>query len=196
MARKQVGASPTAAGHAATKGYVDSLEMRGTGMPEGVVTAAVGTYYTDTAGTNGAWRWLKTSGTGNTGWLVTVGDTGNRRVSLTAAGEAGFPGHTGLRMRRINSTITFSFNGGDASLDLWDAKIYDVPYGFSAPNSILAPIGASGASSGFAYLWNSWGDFPAPTKLSVTITAGNNREFFIQGMTDDQWPTTLPGVLA
>ena len=56
-------------------------ELRGTGMPEGVVTAPVGTYYTDAAVTNGAWRWFKKSGTGSTGWIVDRGDTGWRDVS-------------------------------------------------------------------------------------------------------------------
>lgn len=46
----------------------------GTGSPEGVVAAPVGTAYTDTAGTNGAWQWLKKSGTGTTGWAVTHSD--------------------------------------------------------------------------------------------------------------------------
>ena len=56
-------------------------KRRGTGSPEGVVTANVGTEWTDTAGTNGAWKWMKKSGTGNTGWKVIDGDTGWRDVS-------------------------------------------------------------------------------------------------------------------
>lgn len=62
-------------------GTPTAFELRGTGFPEGAVTANPGTYYTDTAGTNGAWRWLKVSGTGNTGWKVLFGDTGWRDVS-------------------------------------------------------------------------------------------------------------------
>ena len=56
-------------------------ELRGTGSPLGVVAASPGTYYTDTAGTFGAWRWLKTSGTGTSGWTVVIGDTGWRDVT-------------------------------------------------------------------------------------------------------------------
>lgn len=67
-------------GAAGPAGSPTAYELRGTGMPNGVVTASPGTYYTDTAGTNGAWRWLKTTGTGNTGWTVTVGDTGWRNL--------------------------------------------------------------------------------------------------------------------
>ena len=63
---------------------IGSRERYGTGSPEGVVTAAVGTYYTDTAITNGAMRWAKKTGTGNTGWQVTEGDTGWRAIANDA----------------------------------------------------------------------------------------------------------------
>ena len=42
----------------------------GSGSPEGVVTAAVGSLYSDTAVTNGAAVWRKNTGAGNTGWVV------------------------------------------------------------------------------------------------------------------------------
>ena len=51
-------------------------EMRGTGMPNGVVEAPIGTTYVDTAKTNGALKWIKTTDGGNTGWKVAEGDTG------------------------------------------------------------------------------------------------------------------------
>lgn len=54
------------------------LYLTGTGFPEGVVSAPVGSKYIDTAVTNGAHEWMKKTGTGNTGWVVTVGDTGGR----------------------------------------------------------------------------------------------------------------------
>lgn len=45
----------------------------GTGFPNGVVSAPVASTYIDTAATNGAIEWKKASGTGNTGWVVSVG---------------------------------------------------------------------------------------------------------------------------
>lgn len=51
-------------------------EMRGVGMPNGVVEAPIGTTYVDTAKTNGALKWIKTTDGGNTGWKVAEGDTG------------------------------------------------------------------------------------------------------------------------
>lgn len=69
----------------ADKSYVDSIapvkSFMGTGFPEGKVTAPVGSIYTDSAATNGAIRWTKTSGTGSSGWVVEYGDTGWRDVT-------------------------------------------------------------------------------------------------------------------
>ena len=78
-------ATEIAGGDFATHEYVDqkvaSVTLTGTGSPEGKVTASVGTTYTDTAATNGAIRWAKTSGTGSAGWAVEYGDTGWRDVT-------------------------------------------------------------------------------------------------------------------
>lgn len=51
-------------------------EIRGTGSPEGRITAEIGTTYIDTAKTNGALKWIKTTDSGNTDWKVVEGDTG------------------------------------------------------------------------------------------------------------------------
>ena len=45
-------------------------------MPNGVVEAPIGTTYIDTAKTNGALKWIKTTDGGNTGWKVVEGDSG------------------------------------------------------------------------------------------------------------------------
>ena len=42
----------------------------GTGSPEGVVTANIGTEYMDDAGTASAIKYIKKTGTGNTGWIL------------------------------------------------------------------------------------------------------------------------------
>lgn len=78
---------------------------RGTGFPNGVVTANVGTVYIDTAITNGASSWVKKSGTGNTGWVVLEGDTGWRDVtSIFTNFEVVNPNDKGIRWRREGST--------------------------------------------------------------------------------------------
>jgi len=44
--------------------------VSGSGSPEGVVTASVGSLYTNTAGSTSTTLYVKTSGTGNTGWTA------------------------------------------------------------------------------------------------------------------------------
>ena len=51
-------------------------EIRGTGSPEGRISAEIGATYIDTAKTNGALKWIKTTDDGNQGWKVIHGDTG------------------------------------------------------------------------------------------------------------------------
>ena len=51
-------------------------EIRGTGSPEGRISAEIGATYIDTAKINGALKWIKTTNGGNTGWKVVEGDTG------------------------------------------------------------------------------------------------------------------------
>lgn len=51
-------------------------EIRGTGSPEGRISAEIGVTYIDTAKTNGALKWIKITDGGNQGWKVVEGDTG------------------------------------------------------------------------------------------------------------------------
>ena len=47
-----------------------SVIASGTGSPEGVVTAQVGSIYTNTSGSTSTTLYIKTSGSGNTGWTA------------------------------------------------------------------------------------------------------------------------------
>lgn len=49
----------------------------GTGFPNGVVSAPVGSIYIDTNVTGGTISWSKASGTGSTGWVKAIAATGN-----------------------------------------------------------------------------------------------------------------------
>lgn len=99
-------------------------ELRGTGMPEGVVTASPGAYYTDTAQTNGALRWVKQTGTGNTGWRCIVGDTGWRYLDPTW-----FPNHANSEglIRRVNNRVEFV---ATIKTITYNALLITVPAGF------------------------------------------------------------------
>ena len=75
-------------------------EIHGRGLPNGVVTAPVGTTYVDEAVTNGALKWIKKSGTGNTGWEVLIGDTGWKILPSVSK-----LGGSYVKVRRLNSVV-------------------------------------------------------------------------------------------
>jgi hypothetical protein len=56
--------------HEIITGTGDAIITSGSGSPEGVVTAVVGSMYTDTSGGAGTTLYVKESGTGNTGWAA------------------------------------------------------------------------------------------------------------------------------
>ena len=57
-----------------TAAITDEVNKRslivGAGLPEGVVTAEVGQEYMNTTGTASAIKYIKQTGTGNTGWVL------------------------------------------------------------------------------------------------------------------------------
>ena len=81
-------------------------EIHGTGMPNGVVEAPIGTTYVDKNNTNGALKWIKTTDGGNTGWRVFTGDTGWRTLPLINK-----RGNAKLQIRRINDEVIVKFDG-------------------------------------------------------------------------------------
>ena len=123
-----------------------SSEIRGTGMPNGVVEAPIGATYIDTAKTNGALKWIKTTDGGNTGWKVVEGDTGWITIFQ---GIVWRDFVNRLMIRRINNTVNVVFEGlGDVegiffdktayphNLDLVNVKVTD---GFKPVSRITLP---------------------------------------------------------
>ena len=155
--------------------------LEGTGHPEGVVTAGVGTYYTDTAATAGAIRWVKATGAGNTGWKVEYGDTGPRQVkTLTTNGVT----VTSAVIRRQGNTVTLIMVGisspaGPAGLDF-----LTLPDGLK-----VAPTGTTYASSYYSLPYYVVWDV---VHCSAFVPGGDDYIGFTY-ITDDPWPTTLPG---
>ena len=165
-----------------------NLGYRGTGSPEGKIAAPVGSIYTDTAATNGAIRWIKASGTGNTGWKVEYGDTGVRNITSLIDGD---PGAGTARIQRIGNTVMLSlFNiptPGDGSFLRIDNFI---PEGFRSAFAwqylgVGKPVGmdASGplriGTDGNLIIYRT----PSEERVNGTITY----------ISDTPWPTTLPG---
>ena len=174
---------------------IGGRELYGTGSPEGVVTATPGTYYTDTAGTNGAWRWLKMSGSDNTGWAVTVGDTGWR--SVTSANLV-----TGtLMFRRVGSDV--SVGVGTAPWGIWSVAsasivaLGQLPLGFRLSTwTAYTRIMLDSSKIQVGNLQVATADANnIVARFSTTSTAGLACNP-IRLVTNDPWPTVLPGTPA
>ena len=174
----------------AAKGYVDQraplLSFAGTGSPEGKITAPVGSVYTDTVATNGAIRWVKTSGTGNTGWQVEYGDTGLRDISnllLNATGP--------VSIRRIGSTVYLNVKGiTPASTLNSGAPFLDaLPVGFR-PMERRDFANMSNIREGVS---RSMFQFPTGA-MGVWVPSTSDKYFFQHSwLTTNAWPTSLPG---
>ena len=188
-------------------------EIRGTGSPEGRITAEIGTTYVDVNVTNGALKWIKESGNGNTGWRVLIGDTGWR--TLNALSLATVNNKTSeVKIRRVNNLVSFMFGGLDwgffgiirrggkgfagfqrdtQALILGSGGI---PIGFRSEASLVGSLYLNFESTGIWYLGGKSDghymllDFinQIPTTNDIT----NIRFSSISYLTDDPWPTTLP----
>ena len=165
-------------------GIPTAYELRGTGMPNGVVTAPPGTYYTDTAGTNGAWRWLKKFGTGNTGWECIVGDTGWRNIASTAVNSwVGF-----MCLRRIGPTCTLHLDFVRSGTAL---EVLTLPGGFRPPANIKTNVSA-GAELQTIHLSSSG----VLTKQKIAHFGPTGGGEMLSWPSIEQWPATLPGTPA
>lgn len=173
----------------ASKGYVDQRVpvgiLSGTGSPEGKIAAPVGSVYTDTAATNGAIRWIKTSGTGNTGWRAEYGDTGERVLSdflsgYTSSGSGRFISRTNenVRLDVVGRLLdTKGFESGDV--------IGTLPAGFRPRRNYHATIPASNVILSVA----------ADGQVSVVSgSASGYITFALSHSTREPWPASLPGL--
>lgn len=188
------------------------FEIHGTGMPNGTVEAPIGTTYVDMAVTNGALKWIKQSGTGNTGWKVLIGDTGWRTLNSVSR-----LGNSFIKIRRVNNLVTYNFGGlqwgwfgiirrngpGFArhnSTGERGAKVLapnSIPEGFRSENSLIGgiyndagkPYGIwyLGGKSDSNYIQFSFND-PIPTDKDI----GDIRVSAVSYITDEDWPTRLP----
>lgn len=184
-------------------GSPTAFELRGEGFPgtgtnaTATNAASPGTYYTDTLGTNGAWRWLKTSaGTGNARWVVIVGDTGWRNVS-----GAVLNGWTATRLllRRTASEVLLATVGPlDATVST-ASWFYEVPYGFRAPspatNFAAVPTFRQGTIIRAGLVYTT----PFMIGVGGRVVATDSALYLTSPLTwsaGDPWPSTLPGTPA
>lgn len=195
-----------------TGGQVNEYEIHGQGMPNGRVSAPVGTTYVDTVATNKALKWIKRFGTDNQGWEVLVGDTG--WINLPIVSKLG---GSYLKVRRVNNTVMYQFGGlswgwfgivrrGGQGYSLQDSDrerncfiVYreGIPVGFRTSSSLIGNIyNDNGIVYGTWYL-GGYEDAnhlrfqflnPVPTDRDI----GDIRVSAISYITDESWPTTLP----
>ena len=176
----------------------DLMHFKGTGQPNGVVSAPPGSTYTDTAVTCGAAKWIKMWGTGNTGWTVLYGDTGWRDIStLLINGWKNKANH--MTIRRINCKVIlrFPFVGLDGSAAT-KSVFLTLPDGFKYRNgSNYGAIGTIVVGNGFELGTNAnlqivSKDFDLlSTKPSSLDMTGE-----LSWTTDDAYPSILPGTAA
>jgi len=184
--------------------------ITGTGFPEGVVTAPVGSMYTDTAATNGAIRWIKATGVGNTGWRVEYGDTGWRNLVGSAyAGAslaANFPTVSTLQMRRVGMEVTFRFRG-DATggalvgLNAVAEMAVDLPVGWRSVEYAVLGSGkaiqsASLVSTGLLTTLSLVSAEPPISPATTSKWIAGNFSIVTDYITDNTWPTILIGSAA
>lgn len=190
----------------------NEYEIHGTGMPNGKVTAPVGTTYVDTAATNGALKWIKRMGADNRGWEVLTGDTGWRTLNIVSKLGASY-----LKVRRKNDTVMYQFGGlswgwfgivrrggpgysiqpSDRERNVFILGLNQVPQGFRSEFSLIGGIhNDKGVPYGTWYLGGP-GDGnmirfqftdPVPTDRDI----GDIRVSSIMYLTNDPWPTSLP----
>lgn len=195
-----------------TSGQVNEYEIHGQGMPNGKVSAPVGTTYVDTSVTNGALKWIKRSRTDNQGWEVLTGDTGWRTLPIVSK-----LGGSYLKVRRKNDTVTYQFGGlswgwfgvvrrggpgyvlqpSDRERNCYILGLGGVPYGFRSEASLIGGIyNDKGTPYGTWYLGGQ-GDSnmlrfqftdPVPTDRDI----GDIRVSSISYLTSDPWPGALP----
>ena len=191
---------------------VNQYEIHGTGMPNGRVTAPVGTTYVDTNATNGALKWIKRTGDNNQGWEVLTGDTGWRTLPIVSK-----LGNSYLKVRRKNDTVMYQFGGlqwgwfgiirrggpgysvqaSDRERNCFILNAQNIPLGFRSEFSLIGTIfNDKGKRYGTWYLAGpSDGnhlrfqfDDPIPTDSDI----GDIRVSAISYLTSEPWPTTLP----
>ena len=193
-------------------GQVSQYEIHGTGMPNGRISAPVGTTYVDTAVTSGALKWIKRQGSGNQGWEVLTGDTGWRTLNIKSK-----LGNSYLKVRRKNDVVTYQFGGlswgwfgvirrggvgyeaqgSDKERNCYILGLGGVPVGFRSESSLIGGIyNDKGTPYGTWYL-GGYGDSnmlrfqftdPVPTDRDI----GDIRVSSISYLTSEPWPTTLP----
>lgn len=163
--------------------------LTGTGSPLGVVTPPrAGIIYIDKAMTNGARQWIST-GTNNTSWVVTDGDTGWRDLRSYLVNGATPIGAEPVMVRRVGAMVTMHL--AISWPTPWDPG---TPVMVAPLGGFMRPVGTGFMPPSYdASLMTAYGRTDGST-FSLEVDAySNEARWTWTWMTDDPWPTTLPG---
>ena len=191
-------------------------EIHGTGMPNGVVEAEIGTTYVDKNKTNGALKWIKTTAGGNQGWEVLIGDTGWRTLNSISKLKVGDK-TSYIKIRRVNNLVTYQFGGlmwgwfgiirrngpgflkhnssGDKGAKV--LGVSGIPEGFRSETSLVGPTyDDKGRPYGIWYLGgktdSNFIQFTFNEDIPTDRDIGDIRVSAISYLTEEPWPTQLP----
>lgn len=190
-------------------------EIHGTGMPNGVVEAEIGTTYVDKNKTNGALKWIKTTAGGNQGWEVLIGDTGWRTLNSISKLKVGDK-TSYIKIRRVNNLVTYQFGGlmwgwfgiirrngpgyakHNSSGDKGAKVLYPggIPEGFRSETSLVGPTyDDKGRPYGIWYLGgktdSNFIQFTFNEDIPTDRDIGDIRVSAISYLTEEPWPTQL-----
>ena len=195
---------------------VNRYEIHGTGMPNGVVEAEIGTTYVDKNKTNGALKWIKTTDGGNTGWEVLIGDTGWRTLNSTSKLKVGDK-TSYIKIRRVNNLVTYQFGGlqwgwfgiirrngpgfvkhnssGDKGAKV--LGVSGIPEGFRSETSLVGPTyDDKGRPYGIWYLGgktdSNFIQLTFNDDIPTDRDIGDIRVSAISYLTEEPWPIKLP----
>ena len=191
-------------------------EIHGTGMPNGVVEAEIGTTYVDKNKTNGALKWIKTTAGGNQGWEVLIGDTGWRTLNSISKLKVGDK-TSYIKIRRVNNLVTYQFGGlmwgwfgiirrngpgyakHNSSGDKGAKVLYPggIPEGFRSETSLVGPTyDDKGRPYGIWYLGGKTDSNFIQLTFNEDIPTdrdiGDIRVSAISYLTEEPWPKQLP----
>jgi hypothetical protein len=168
-----------------------AVHLSGTGTPEGVITAAPGSTWLQTDSTTdvkGWIRWVKATGTGNTGWVAGAeADTGWRDIDGGDLVNGWSLSSSVFNVRRVGTQVYLIIyaNGASASA----AAFYTLPAGLR-PRELHVGSGVASATKQALLEVHQVGTCSLifyDTSTFYTATSWP---------TDNAWPSSLPGSAA
>lgn len=176
-------------------GQPDDYRIVGAGRPDvagsmssdiaaRVAAAPVGCEFRSTDGAGvGAWAWQKTP----TGWVITMGDTGWRKLDFSGVPELD-PAYGFIAVRRLADIVYFNVSDVRVLTQKNNTVIW--PYanavGFRGSGRVNVPLYETGGTVTGTLYWRYDG-------YCINSTAGYWRFNLLTTPTTDKWPLTRPG---